>query len=272
MSDEHILCEEHGERGKAFVCNHLLAPAVGQGFNRNDPTPDNPFPDAWCDDCEKIRAAYDGWNEESEKLTSISLLCSGCYSRSRIRNTRTAVTLDDLADMRWKCGTCEEWHTGACFDFGHDFPAAWTEEHRAGSRKNLLMPWRKSRSMLDADRCTIDDEYFFVRGNIHLPILGTDETFRWGVWGSLSRENFKTLQSVWDDERRKDLPPMFSWLTTNIADYRDTLNLKMYAHIQAPGERPHFELEDTDHSLSQEFHHGITPARIKEIMLRRLKQ
>ena len=40
----------------------------------------------------------------------------------------------------------------------------------------------------------------------------------------------------------------------------------MYAHIQEPEFRPHFELELTEHPLSQEYHHGITPERVREIM------
>jgi hypothetical protein len=69
---------------------------------------------------------------------------------------------------------------------------------------------------------------------------------------------------------RTSLPPMFSWLSNQIPEYSDTLNLKMYAHIQEPGMRPHFRLEQSEHSLSQEYHHGIMPERVKEIMLRRL--
>jgi hypothetical protein len=74
-----------------------------------------------------------------------------------------------------------------------------------------------------------------------------------------------------DDPKRADLPPMFSWLSTKFPDYPDTLNLKMYAHVQEPGLRPHFELEPSDHPLSQEFHHGIMPERVREIMLRDLR-
>jgi len=65
---------------------------------------------------------------------------------------------------------------------------------------------------------------------------------------------------------------MFSWLSNNIADYEETLNLKMYAHIREPGQRPTFELEPTEHQLSQEHHHGIIAARVKEIMKKRLKE
>ena len=66
-------------------------------------------------------------------------------------------------------------------------------------------------------------------------------------------------------------PAMFSWLSTNIPEYPDTLSLKMYAHIQEPGMRPYFSLELTDHPLSQEYHRGITPERVKEIMMGRLR-
>jgi hypothetical protein len=63
---------------------------------------------------------------------------------------------------------------------------------------------------------------------------------------------------------------MFSWLSTQIPEYPDTLSLKMYAHIQEPGIRPNFRLEQTDHPLSLEYHEGITAGRVKEIMIKRL--
>jgi hypothetical protein len=59
---------------------------------------------------------------------------------------------------------------------------------------------------------------------------------------------------------------MFSYLSNDIPEYPTTLNLKMYVHIQAPNLRPWMELEISDHPLSREYHHGITPARVKELM------
>jgi hypothetical protein len=64
---------------------------------------------------------------------------------------------------------------------------------------------------------------------------------------------------------------MFSWLSNNISAYPKTLSLKMYAHVKSLTERPRFELELTDHPLSQEFHKGITPQRVKEIMTEQLQ-
>jgi hypothetical protein len=74
-----------------------------------------------------------------------------------------------------------------------------------------------------------------------------------------------------DDPKRVELPAMFSWLSNQIREYPNTLNLKMYAQIKEPHLRPHFELEPTSHPLSQEYHHGITAERVKEIMQGRLR-
>jgi hypothetical protein len=243
------------------------------GFNSRKPTKKKPFPDAWCDNCEIIREAHGGWNEESEKLTRITLLCSGCYQRARIRNTRPSVTLDDLAGLRWKCGSCEEWHTGPLLDIGYKRPDFWKSGSDSSVRWSVLPSGaveKPSNSFLDEEYCAIDDEYFFVRGLILLPVVGTAETFCWGVWGSLSRKNFEILLKADQTGERVDLSPMFSWLSNRISEYPETLSLKMHAHIEGPTSRPHFRLEPSDHPLAQEYHRGITPERVKEIMLKRL--
>jgi len=262
-----IQCEIHGVSQKAYVCEHLLGDSAGLGFNQSDPTAENPFPDAWCDDCELIRAAHGGWNEESEKLTKISLLCSGCYERTRIRNTHTEVSLRDLAGLRWKCSSCEEWHYGPCLDFSYDAPYYWRAEYEH-QRADVPAPSSGGTYFLDPDLCQIDGD-FFVRGLIRLPIIGTAEHFCWGVWGSVSRENFRLLLDD-VDRSHKNLPIMFCWLSTQIVEYPETLSLKMYAHFGKPGDQPTFELEPTEHPLAIEDHKGISPERVKEIMLGRL--
>lgn len=270
MSDT-IYCHNHGESDPTIVCSHLAEHSAGQGFNSFEATEEKPFPDAWCDACDAIVEEHEGWTEEAEKLIELTVLCSRCYELSRIRNTRSGVSFEELASLRWKCGTCEEWHSGPCLDFSYASPAYWTTENDQANQIDAFesideMP----RTFLDEDICIVDGEYYFIRGLIHLPIIGTTETFRWGVWGSLSRENFQKLVAMNDNPKRVELDPMFSWLSTKIDDYPDTLSLKMYAHIQPPPKRPVFELEYTDHPLSQEHHHGIAPERVKEIMMRRL--
>jgi hypothetical protein len=267
-----VKCTVHGERREAFVCHHLVGNSFGLGFNRDEPADDdNPCPDAWCDSCEIIRASHNRWNDTSEKLVKISLICSACYERARIQNTKTAVTLNDLESLRWKCSSCEDWHSGPCLDFSYRAPYYWRNDKQATDHETSK-PMQRPATFLSKDYCAIDNEHFFVCGVIHLPIIGTAETFRWGVWGSLSRENFEAMLRTDNDPKRVELAPMFSWLSNQIPEYPDTLNLKMYASIQSAKWRPQFELETTTHPLSQEYHHGISPERVKKIMMSRVRE
>jgi hypothetical protein len=271
-----IQCDIHGTRDAAFLCIHLTArDEHAQGFNHSAATSDMPFPDAWCDNCEIIRAQAGGWNNDNGKLAQVKAVCAGCYNVARIRNTKPDVTFDDLADLKWKCYSCEEWHTGTCLDFASDKPDYWSGEHEKQHQRNQLVPslGRMPKTWRNEDYAVCDDEHFFVRGIIHLPIIGSNETFRWGVWGSLSRENFMRLMKLEDKPERTKLAPMFSWLQTWLPEYGDKqADVKMQAHIQPPGTRPIFEIDHSDHPLAQEFHHGILPSRVKEIMLRRLRR
>lgn len=159
----------------------------------------------------------------------------------------------------------------SCLDFSYNSPIYWTRDHEAAASTADSADAR-SGTFLNEDYCVIDDRDFFVRGLIKLPIIGTTQHFCWGVWGSLSRQNFELLVAKGEDPVRTELPPMFSWLSNQISEYPDTLNLKMNAHIQKPGERPLFEIESTAHPLSEEYQNGISPEKVKKIMLERLRQ
>src|SRR5690348_16688171 len=89
MSDSSVNCATHGQTQETFVCEHIaLTVNGGVGFNYFREV-DNTRPAAWCDECELIRSAYNGWNPECEKLTKIVLLCGGCYDGFRALNRET---------------------------------------------------------------------------------------------------------------------------------------------------------------------------------------
>jgi hypothetical protein len=86
-----VHCEKHGDRRKAFVCDHLLH-GLNQGFFSADEE-GNPYPDAWCSKCEQIRLTNGGnsgeWNEASEALIKIKLICGDCYEEIKRRNSHS---------------------------------------------------------------------------------------------------------------------------------------------------------------------------------------
>ncbi|GLZ32408.1 hypothetical protein Lesp02_45960 [Lentzea sp. NBRC 105346] len=120
--------------------------------------------------------------------------------------------------------------------------------------------------VLGEEQCVINDEHFFVRGRIVLPVLDSDTDFEWGVWVSLSETNYDRMGEVWHDPDRVNEPPYFGWLSTELLVYEpSTLNLKTNLHTQEVGVRPTVELEPTDHPLAVEQRQGITLQRIQAI-------
>jgi len=86
-TQEHrtVRCERHGDRREAFVCEHLIS-GTKLGFFRSGDE-GNPCPDAWCSACERLRLEHGGsWNDESEALIRVKLVCGDCYEEIKTRN------------------------------------------------------------------------------------------------------------------------------------------------------------------------------------------
>jgi hypothetical protein len=156
----------------------------------------------------------------------------------------------------YHCRVCGEYHEGLPLHYGAAAPAVYYMIPEAE---------RAERTLLSSDQCVIDDEYFFVVGNIDIPIIGHDEMFSWDVWVSLSRENFTRAYKLWTTPGRESEPPYFGWLSTALPGYPDTLSLKTNVHTREVGRRPFVELEPTDHPLAVEQRTGITWDRVQEI-------
>ncbi|WP_367326027.1 DUF2199 domain-containing protein [Streptomyces sp. HUAS ZL42] len=120
--------------------------------------------------------------------------------------------------------------------------------------------------VLSSDQCVISGQHYFVKGLIEIPVIDTDDMLSWGVWVSLSRENFSRAADLGDRLGREAEKPYFGWLTTDLPVYSTTThNLKTHVHTRPVGERPYVELEPTDHPLAVEQRTGITMDRVREI-------
>ena len=124
---------------------------------------------------------------------------------------------------------------------------------------------RAERCELTSDTCVVDSEFYFLRVNLPIPVHGLDEPFSWGVWISVSFDNFKLLTEHWDDPERERLGPFFGWLSADLHISPDTENLRTSARLQAPPWRPVIELEPTNHPLAREQIEGISQERLAEI-------
>jgi hypothetical protein len=124
---------------------------------------------------------------------------------------------------------------------------------------------RENRVLIDTDLCVVDNRYFFIRGLLPLPILGTAQSFDWLVWASLSKKNFNRAADLWETRGREKEPPYFGWLNSRLPFYPDTSELKVNVHTLPVGTRPTIELEQSKHPLSIEQRDGITMERAKSL-------
>jgi hypothetical protein len=169
-----------------------------------------------------------------------------------------------LNSREWTCPSCGEPHNGP-FDLACGKPDPWPGQ----DGPNDYVPNSavlSSRNFLSEDFCVLNDEHFFVRCVLRLPIIGADRaSFGYGTWSTLSRKNFELYTDHFDEGKRADLGSWFGWFSNRLNGYPDTVNLKCHVHPQDNRQRPLIELEPTDHPLAREQREGITFDRLLEI-------
>ena len=160
--------------------------------------------------------------------------------------------------MKYLCSVCENEHDG--------FPS-WASD-RPADYWDVPDDKRESDVFLTSDSCVIADRFFFVRASLDIPIIGSSESYSWGVWISLSEKNFFTWQDHYNVRERSHVGPFFGWLCSVISVYPETRHLKTNIYRRNDGLRPLVDLEPTDHPLSVHQRHGITLDELAQMMHR----
>lgn len=83
---EPIECGTHGSGQKTYVCEHLVR-EPGQEWFSDSSSPSNPWPDAWCAQCDQIYQGQGEWNDNNSGELKIKLLCHRCYESLRAQAT-----------------------------------------------------------------------------------------------------------------------------------------------------------------------------------------
>jgi hypothetical protein len=156
--------------------------------------------------------------------------------------------------MSYRCATCGGLHDELPH-LGIDKPDPWW---------NVAEEQRAERVKLTADTCVIDDEHFFIRGVIEIPVHEYADSFGFGVWVSQKRENFLAYRN---NPNSGEIGPFFGWLCTRLTYYPvTTLHLKTMAHFRGNGLRPTIEIERGDHPLALDQRGGISLRKAWEIV------
>jgi hypothetical protein len=73
-----VICDQHGAGLATFVCQHLCEnPAQEWVLDR--PETKDPWPDAWCGECQNAFELFGEWNDENSGKLGLKLFCHRCY-------------------------------------------------------------------------------------------------------------------------------------------------------------------------------------------------
>lgn len=156
----------------------------------------------------------------------------------------------------FQCRTCGERHEGLP-SFGPDAPLNYAV---------LCEEDQNARAELGTDDCIIDNEYFFVRGRLEVPIIDQSEPFVWLVWCSLSRDSYEQWRDVFNLEQRSNIGPFFGWLNVRLPFYEDTVNHATSVHLRDNGLRPLVEVHEATNKLYLDQHNGISAAEVEAMV------
>ena len=162
--------------------------------------------------------------------------------------------------IKFTCAICGQEHDLTHLSLGAAQPATW----------RLLTEEERRSSLLSNDQCMIvarGETSYYIRGCLDVQIRGSDKSFTWGVWCSLSEKSFDEISEHWDDPLRSKIGPHFGWLCTPIPTYPDTMYLKTHVRQRDPGLRPLVELEPTDYPLAIHQRDGIESNELKRIVV-----
>ena len=79
-----VRCGRHGDNREAFMCKHLLEGA-GQGFFSDTEDASNPYPDAWCSECERVLGESREFDSDYARAT-FKLVCGACYEEIKAKH------------------------------------------------------------------------------------------------------------------------------------------------------------------------------------------
>src|SRR5262245_47992477 len=119
--------------------------------------------------------------------------------------------------MSWICPHCKVEHADIPICFGIEAP--W----------RALVPDQEfeQRVELNSDQCVVDDQHFFIRGHVEIPIHEYPEHLAFSVWSSLSERSFLHMCERWKAPDRSSDPPYFGWLCSPIVFYPNTIHLRL---------------------------------------------
>ena len=121
-------------------------------------------------------------------------------------------------------------------------------------------------------QCKFTEDYYicgngnhYLRCVLPLPITDTERDYCIGVWVKISKNNFKKIWSLWDDDKQAS-QPAFTGELANDVHLHDvaTQGTKVEIQLTGPTSRPVITIKNKASPLYAEQHEGIQVQRASE--------
>ncbi|MDJ0612986.1 MAG: DUF2199 domain-containing protein [Rhizobiaceae bacterium] len=134
----------------------------------------------------------------------------------------------------------------------------------------LSMKWyQRPLSMKGSEFCRIHNQSSeaerYIRCVLALPLKGTDEEFRFGVWMSVSKESWNIYRRGYRSEQYEK-HSCFGMLGNHLPNFGATFGMHADIEFQAEGQRPLVFLHEADHPLFYAQRDGLEIANVQRLM------
>ncbi len=172
------------------------------------------------------------------------------------------------SDPRWRrfndsnrpCPCCGKEFNGV-FDIAFDHPGPWPHGNRRDSGKETL---KVGDDWLGTDLCRWEN-FRFIRCILEFPIIGTDQRFAFGPWGSVNTPNFDRYTISDSDPSAPLFEGCFAWMTNDLPGFEIPDALPCNLIPGDHGLRPKLEVHDGAHEIAELQEAGITFDRLLDI-------
>jgi len=109
-----------------------------------------------------------------------------------------------------------------------------------------------------------EEEYFYIRGILPLPIHDMDRDYNLGVWVQVSKNSFDRIYDLWSNENQSLEAPFEALLANNVPLTQGSKDANVQIKLMGPKTRPFVIVKDENCSLLDEQTLGIALHRASE--------
>lgn len=191
----------------------------------------------------------------------------GFFSNAERERRKAIAVLESMMDQDWVCSGCSNVHSGLS-ELCAAAPDPWPHGETY-SENGELWDWL-DRDFLSEDFCVIDGENFMVRGVMPMPVIGMPgKWWAYGVWSTLSRDNFDRYLNEFDSGRSvDDGARWFGWFCNRIPGFEAAFMKPCWVVPQMNRQRPLILPQEGVFSKGERPDDGIEP----ELLLSMLRK